>query len=126
MRKFFVLSALFAALLVAGFGIQTTALASDNDSPSSEISVSGDSNSSEDNVSVCQTSENETLTMTQSEYETYYRHQHGYMWGACGDDDEVAYACECPPGVACTCADGSAGEESGAPTAAGPSQYRSF
>ena len=40
--------------------------------------------------------------------------------------EEVSYSCECPPGVACECPDGNPGKTFGAPTAAGPSQYRSF
>ena len=137
MKKFFVFSTLFAALLVAGFGIQSSAFATGSGEHESHGSHEGneshEGNNGSEMMTVCHTppgnpENQQTLTVSEHAFQGYGA-QDGYTEGACGahDDDEVAYGdCDCPPGVACTCLDNLPGRESGAPTAAGPTQFRSF
>jgi len=72
-----------------------------------------------------QSGSSQTMSLPESAVAAHIAH--GDSLGECEASEELAEAtCECPPGVACTCADGSDGQEVGLPTAAGPSQYRSF
>ena len=101
-------------------------------SKSDEDSKSSASNDDDDDkVVVCHSSGNsgsaQTLSVDESAITAHIGH--GDSLGECSESEEVAevtYSCECPPGVACTCADGTAGQQGGSPTAAGPSQFRSF
>lgn len=84
--------------------------------------------SGSDREEVCH---NGTNTLSIDENAVAAHIAHGDTMGECADSEEIAeaevvYSCDCPPGVACTCPDGTAGFSSGLPTAAGPSKYRSF
>lgn len=107
MKKIVVLSMFFALFLAAGFAVQNGLI-----ELNSAAAIAGEHNNNDDHGQSNSNSSSES-----GEYESEH-----------GSPGSTAHTptCDCPPGVACECPDGFPGNTSGAPAAAGPSQYRSF